>query len=324
MNDDWDSHDWEMNVHQPSDEDDSSLSVAADIPPFNGATEVEMQSGPNVERGIPDLQCAKQYAKHKFNGSLDHVVFQHRDSGWFVTQEPSVPKDADAANLPIANYLGFQGGLDLIEALRVADRSTAEALISQGVDVNATDRRGVSPLMVAAYRGYSDICQRLISLGANIELEIPEYGSGTGMSNGEQIFDTPMTRARASRDPKTIDVLEKAWIHHHWKNASQLIQSNSSVSPEDFSYLIVRAAEHGLTRTCVEMIALGLNIDHESDNGTALRCSLDANYLQTAFVLAALGANIDGLHEMIDTNSELFRTIQSIHVQISATRNTQN
>ncbi len=44
-------------------------------------------------------------------------------------------------------------------------------LFDQGADLNLVDRDGFSPLMIAAYEGHLEACQRLLEFGANVNLE---------------------------------------------------------------------------------------------------------------------------------------------------------
>ena len=68
-----------------------------------------------------------------------------------------------------------ENGLALIAALRAFDKRLALRWLAMPCNVNMLDDRGVTPLMVAAYRGYNDICQILLSLGADAQHSVERY-----------------------------------------------------------------------------------------------------------------------------------------------------
>jgi ankyrin repeat protein len=55
---------------------------------------------------------------------------------------------------------------DLMAAARAGDASMIKSLVASGVDINARDERGVSPLGTAAFHGHADAVRILLSLGA--------------------------------------------------------------------------------------------------------------------------------------------------------------
>jgi ankyrin repeat protein len=58
--------------------------------------------------------------------------------------------------------------VDFIEAIRRGDESGVRQMIRQGVDVNAIDFGGETPLMCAATAGQKDIVELLLVAGANV------------------------------------------------------------------------------------------------------------------------------------------------------------
>lgn len=58
----------------------------------------------------------------------------------------------------------------LFQATREGNTDMVKSLVSgQGVNVNATDQRGSTPLLEAARYGHEDICLVLIAAGANVK-----------------------------------------------------------------------------------------------------------------------------------------------------------
>jgi len=58
----------------------------------------------------------------------------------------------------------------LFRATREGNTDMVRSLLSApGVDVNATDERGSTPLLEAARFGHEDICRMLIASGANLK-----------------------------------------------------------------------------------------------------------------------------------------------------------
>ena len=56
----------------------------------------------------------------------------------------------------------------LFKAVKQNDVSRAELTIDRGADVNARDKFKRTPLIIAAFRGYTKLANSLISKGANI------------------------------------------------------------------------------------------------------------------------------------------------------------
>src|SRR5581483_5346723 len=65
----------------------------------------------------------------------------------------------------------------LHEAVRSGKLDEVARLITQGVDVNALDRLGSTPLLDAAWTGNAEICQFLIQHGADVNARHREAGS---------------------------------------------------------------------------------------------------------------------------------------------------
>lgn len=141
------------------------------------------------------------------------------------------------------------GSSDLIQALRAEDIAEAWRLLSIPVSVNMLDSRETTALMVAAYRGYADICTRLIELGADVLYF--KYVDDDVSDDGYSVDDAEI-RARMSGDPSTLCVIQCAMVEAKWRSCL----NKANHGPE----LLVDAARLGLTRLCVEMIEDGVTL----------------------------------------------------------------
>jgi ankyrin repeat protein len=109
---------------------------------------------------------------------------------------------AVSSNNPEMAWLLIRGGYDffpptrnpaatLTAAIKNNDsRDSAEFLIAFGVDVDAADSGGLTPLMAAAQRGDALLIQRLLALGADPHKT--DAGSNTALMHGASIL-TPET-----------------------------------------------------------------------------------------------------------------------------------
>ena len=63
----------------------------------------------------------------------------------------------------------------LFRATREGNTDMVRSLLSApGIDVNATDEKGSTPLLEAACHGHDDICRILIAAGANLKSKDPD------------------------------------------------------------------------------------------------------------------------------------------------------
>jgi ankyrin repeat protein len=62
----------------------------------------------------------------------------------------------------------------LMKAVRQDDAARVRALIAQGVDVNELDSNGDPPLVMAAYKGHTEIVRLLLEAGADVAAVDPD------------------------------------------------------------------------------------------------------------------------------------------------------
>lgn len=58
---------------------------------------------------------------------------------------------------------------DLVDAAKSGDMAAVQSALAAGADVNATNERGATPLMMAAAYGHAEIAKKLIAAGADLE-----------------------------------------------------------------------------------------------------------------------------------------------------------
>lgn len=56
----------------------------------------------------------------------------------------------------------------LLTAIDAGDVPAIQSLIAKGVDVNAANEQGISPMMVAALKGNTEIAKLLIGAGGDV------------------------------------------------------------------------------------------------------------------------------------------------------------
>ena len=137
-------------------------------------------------------------------------------------------------------------GPDLIRALRASDLPEVNRLLRVPVSVNMLDIRGVSALMVAAYRGFAAECQLMIDGGADVL-----YSIGKHYGEGADEYTSVELRAAMSKDAATIKVVGTAAA----KARFRLYQADST----DFDpwQLLEDCARWGLASQCAVLLDEG-------------------------------------------------------------------
>lgn len=69
----------------------------------------------------------------------------------------------------------FEGNQALHHAVVMKDVALVNKLIGLGVDVNAKNNKGLTPLILAAQTGQMDVCQALVKAKANLEIEYDRW-----------------------------------------------------------------------------------------------------------------------------------------------------
>lgn len=199
----------------------------------------------------------------------------------------------------------------LVAALRDSHKALALDILNEELNPNYLDERETSPLMIAAYRGYADICEKLIALGAD-----PLYGFDV-ISDESVEFHCVSHRAQMSNDPRTIEVVGRAFTIAGWRHTL----SHSKDDPSGFLYFgserLSEAAYLGMTQLVVEMICEGIPIDNAQSEKSALMMAGYGGHFKLCAVLAALGANLDRFWTHESVTKEFVEALANLQNQLS-------
>ena len=145
-----------------------------------------------------------------------------------------------------------------------------QALIAEGVEVNAVDEDGDPVLYEAVWRRYTDIARELINAGADVDALDKD--------------DDPLLRAAVWRD--YLDVVQL------------MIAAGANVSAvdSDDNPLLYAAIWRGYTETVRALVDAGADVDAlDQDDDPMLREAIWRNQVEIVRILVAAGADIDVL-----------------------------
>jgi hypothetical protein len=180
-------------------------------------------------------------------------------------------------------------GLVLIDALRGWDPELANNLINTLRRCDHVDSDGKTALMMAAYRGYSEICEKLLAKGANVLYSLDSINL-----DGDIESDCALVRAKCSHDARTIEVIETAELCARWMQAKVIKFSNHS---EFLGYgweCLLDAARLGMPDLCAEMIIAGIPLKRPPrgfQDDDPIVVAADYYQIRTCVVLIALGSD---------------------------------
>lgn len=204
--------------------------------------------------------------------------------------------------------------MNVVKAMRNNNLGLAQELLGLPVDPNFVDPRGVTPLMVAAYRGYAQLCSKLIELGADplYARPIPSIENPEAWPPLEDALD----RAKLSQDPATIKVLEMAQLSARWKKNLRERSADSRDFVAVGESLLVDAARHGMLALVVEMATEGIPIQGGTDpEASAIVAAASVGEYTTCAVLGILGADLDFLSTLENVSEDFLTALIALRDQ---------
>jgi ankyrin repeat protein len=143
-----------------------------------------------------------------------HLLIEHGADPKLATKAGDTPLHA-AAGIGWAANWSVNAPLPLVDAVKYC--------VDLGLDVNAVDNRGYTPLHGAAYLGNNDMVNFLVSKGARVDARSKTGDSPADMANGPTRFGQP--------HPDTLALLEKLGSHnsHNCRSDQCVVQVGASI-----------------------------------------------------------------------------------------------
>ena len=160
---------------------------------------------------------------------------------------------------------------DLRNAAKEGNTEEVELLLDRGANIEAKNRWGQTPLLIAADWGKTETVERLLNRGANIEAQ-----DNDGW--------TPLMYAARSGNTETVALLIE-------RGANIEAQDNDGWTP------LMYAARSGNTETVALLIERGANIEAQDNDGwTPLMYAARSGNTETVALLIERGARTRGKH----------------------------
>jgi ankyrin repeat protein len=177
----------------------------------------------------------------------------------------------------IADLLRKHGGktseelFALFEAARTGNIEAAKQAIADGIDVNAEDYRGLTPLHEAAAFGHNEVAELLIAKGAEVNAII--------VSGGSNKNKTPLDFAVMKKQNETADLLRK----HGGKTSEEL-------------NALIDAAKNGDIEAVKQHLAAGAGVNAKTGDGTTpLHNAAIYGHNEVAELLIVNGAEVNAI-----------------------------
>ncbi len=177
----------------------------------------------------------------------------------------------------IADLLRKHGGktseelFALFEAARTGNIEAAKQAIADGIDVNAEDYRGLTPLHEAAAFGHNEVAELLIAKGAEVNAII--------VSGGSNKNKTPLDFAVMKKQNETADLLRK----HGGKTSEEL-------------NALIDAAKTGDIEAVKQHLAAGAGVNAKTGDGTTpLHNAAIYGHNEVAELLIVNGAEVNAI-----------------------------
>lgn len=154
---------------------------------------------------------------------------------------------------------------DLRSASLNGQLTSVRHALEQGVDVNAADESGNTPLMLAAYNGHTEVVRRLLETGADLRAQNTEGRTALMFAATGSFSETVEVLLEAGADPNVTGEVE-GW--------SALMFAAAEGRPEVVRTLLEYGADPSMT---------------DNDGDTALAFAQDNGHSEVAEVLRQEG-----------------------------------
>ncbi len=173
-----------------------------------------------------------------------------------------------------------EGLSPLHRAVRNGETEVVETLIAAGADVNAKDNDGESPLHRAARSGETEVVETLIAAGADVNAK-DNYG------------ESPLHRAARNSETKVVETLIAA-------GADVNAKDNYEYTP------LFRAARYGTTKVVETLIAAGADVNAKDDDEyTPLFGAARYGTTKVVETLIAAGADVNAVLDEYSNYNEI-------------------
>jgi len=197
--------------------------------------------------------------------------------------------------------------LPLVEAAARGERARVARLLARGASVRATDERGRTPLVAAAYGNHIDVAEVLLAAGADPNEKDRTVQSAYLISTSE-----------VGDRPALLDLL--------LSNGAE-VQSRDSFNGTG----LIRAADRGFPRIVERLLATDIPVDHVNRLGwTALHEAIvlgdgSRPYVRVVELLVAAGADVmlpsgnDGITPLAHARRMGHQQIAEVLIEAGAT-----
>ncbi len=208
---------------------------------------------------------------------FDHTMFKQRGKGTFSFRVDDIAlealEEADAQDAPVSSPTTLTNN-DFFHAVETHDATTVEECIELGVEVNRKNVQGITPLILAADRGYKDIVELLVKHGAD----------ANKTANADLNFVTPLKSAVVNSHVHVITFL----LEHG-------AEVNAKKGPQGVSALLLAADRNDPAAVRV-LLAHDANPDIAAGAGlnwlTPLESAASEGFLEVVEALVENGATI--------------------------------
>ena len=193
----------------------------------------------------------------------------------------------------VSNAVEPDGTTALHHAVQRADADAVRALIRTGVNVNAKNRYGIAPLLIAATVGKAAILEQLLQAGADPNTATPE--GETALMTAARTGEAASVRLLVTRGA-TVNAREA------WKGQTALMWAAAENNADAMKILIEAGGE----------------LDARSKSGafTPLLFAVRAGHVEACRLLLDAGVNVN--EPMTDGTSPLVLAIVNAHYQLAS------